>query len=214
MLALAPRPRRHLASVGVSVLASAEAQGVAWITAGGTVFGAIVIAALAAWTAGRRQKRQLAAEAARLTETLDHERGLADTADLRQLLDQAALAIDQMSRTAERADPRHPRERCEEDAIAIEAQAEVLDALHAQMLIRLGPFDDIALTFASATAAARELGDQLPIGDEPRDVESQQAREDGRQASWAQLQLCSEQFIAAAVRLAGSRLPPLREGEP
>ena len=85
------------------VLASAEA--VAEITAGGTILAAVIIAVLAAWTAGRRQKRQLDAEGKRQAATLAHgrevatlslsaERALADLADLRKLLDEAAVALD------------------------------------------------------------------------------------------------------------------------
>jgi LPXTG-motif cell wall-anchored protein len=87
----------------------AVAGGALIIIAGGTVaaatgtdqtgpilafVGALLVAVIAALTAGRRQRRALDAESARLAQQLKHDRELSDVAHLRELLDNAAYAYE------------------------------------------------------------------------------------------------------------------------
>lgn len=79
-----------------------------------TFVGAITVAVIAAWTAERRQARQLDAEAQRQVEALDaergrllatlaHERALADLADARDLLSETVEHLERALRVIERA---------------------------------------------------------------------------------------------------------------
>lgn len=56
--------------------------------------GAILVAIIAAYTAGRRQVRALRAERERQADRLAHERQLQDVEHLRQFLDEAAAAFE------------------------------------------------------------------------------------------------------------------------
>jgi hypothetical protein len=58
--------------------------------------GALLVAVLTAYTANRRQSAALAAERERLDAQLQHDRELADTADLRTVLEEALEAGDEM----------------------------------------------------------------------------------------------------------------------
>jgi hypothetical protein len=55
--------------------------------------GAVLVALIAAYTAGRRQARALAAESGRLAQQLEHDREMADLADTRARFDDAAVAL-------------------------------------------------------------------------------------------------------------------------
>jgi hypothetical protein len=84
-----------------SMLVLASAVEVAAITAGGTLVAALGLAVVTLHIANKRssdetnrQLRNLDAEAERQRAALTHARELADLADLRSLLDEAALALD------------------------------------------------------------------------------------------------------------------------
>jgi hypothetical protein len=64
------------------MLVFATADGVAAITAGAPIIAALIIALVTAKTTSRRQERQL-----------EHDRELVDLANLRTLLEEAALAL-------------------------------------------------------------------------------------------------------------------------
>lgn len=96
---------------------------------------------------------------------------------MRKVLDDTALAIDRASRAAELVDPDAPLSSREKLALSIEDDAKALDALHARLLVRLGPLDDITLSLGEAIRAFRGAGDQVPIKDNyPDDVESERPR--------------------------------------
>jgi nucleotidyltransferase/DNA polymerase involved in DNA repair len=184
------------------VLASTE--GVAAITAGGTVFGAIVIAVLAAWTAGRRQKRQLREDGVRQAAALAHDRELADLADLRVLLDEAAVALDhavpaelvslQLGSDARKLGTKR----------TIEDDARALDALHARLSVRMGPRHDITLSLGEATRSLRAIGNQIPRGSDALDAEALAERERLMGNALEGLVRCSEALVQAAVDRAGT----------
>jgi hypothetical protein len=140
----------------------ATATGVAGITAGGTLFAAAGLAFVTLRTTNRR----LSAESARQRRELAHDRELADIADLRSLLDEAAIMLDEAEAavvsTSEKMKPPfddagnlgdHP------DDIDVVAEQEVailsecilrLDTLTARLSIRLGEKDPVTEAFREA----------------------------------------------------------------
>jgi hypothetical protein len=167
-------PSRGLASSLVLILASTE--GVAGITAGATLAAALALAGITAWTTNRRQKRDLAAEAERQADALSHERELHDLADLRKLLDEAAVALDRAV-PAEVVDLRlTPYPRQLEAKSKMDDDASVLDVLHARLSVRLGPRHKITLVLGEATASLRRIGNQIPRGEGALDAEAIEVR--------------------------------------
>jgi hypothetical protein len=167
--------------------AAGEAEGVAFLTGGATVLAAVVLGGLAAWTSERRLGRQLKAEDDRLKATLDHdrelsrsarrhERELADLADLRALLDEAAVALDRSEdrvlaiestvRLVDEASKRTAILSDERKALA-EAISGLL-VLNARLLLRLGN-DAITRGFASATNGVFEVDTAADAPETSRD---------------------------------------------
>lgn len=146
----------------------AAAEAVAGITAGGTLLGALGIAIVTIHTT----KLRLGAEGERQRHELNHDRELVDIADLRQLLDEAATALDR----AEAA-----RLPAEDDILIVgddgphEARREIawrsagrlrpvmppLVALTARLRVRLGPDDPITASFVKATQGLAMMCDGL-----------------------------------------------------
>jgi hypothetical protein len=70
--------------------------------------GALLVAALTAYTTDRRQDRQVAAERERLREQLRHDRVLTDRSDLRSACDEALDAVDEAQQGLMRVVSLHP----------------------------------------------------------------------------------------------------------
>jgi hypothetical protein len=160
------------------MLAVAAAEGVAFISAGATIIAAVILGGLAAWTADRRQTKQLKeeserqrrelytaaerqsdelrAERERLDATLAHERELADLADLRKLLDESVVALN---------DARDARDQLEisfgehglhvppEPLYKLRDCGNTIDRLLVRIHIRLGAEDEITDSFQGAAEA-------------------------------------------------------------
>jgi hypothetical protein len=122
-----------------------------------------------------RQKRELAARSEVQKRQLQHARELADLADLRKLLDEAATALSKARITTEKGTQRvslasaesvtkEIKQRFTEETSDGVAESEpLLVALTARLRVRLGPNDPITATFGEASAAVQELG-QLAVG--------------------------------------------------
>ncbi|MFI5008994.1 MAG: hypothetical protein ACHQDY_01830 [Solirubrobacterales bacterium] len=183
------RPRHDLTSSVVLVLASADA--VAGITAGATLAAAVILACITAWTTNERQKRDLMAEAERQSEALSHQREIHDIGDLRMLLDQAALALNDagdaiemmLEANAEHGavgqDVRDRVAKCEQMLVA------PLMRLH----VRLGRYDPIVVHFREAYLATVRW----------------QFSKNGIEDTWSTFDRAKDEFLFAAVSRAGTR---------
>jgi hypothetical protein len=107
-----------------------------------TVGGALVVAVITAITTNRRQR-----------EALNHDRELTDLADLRVLLDEAAIAIEQshdkFDNLVKRFDE-HGRSLPDEPRDELAEAGRVVLALSARLNIRLGENGPVALPFEQA----------------------------------------------------------------
>jgi len=192
----------------VPILASTEA--VAGITAGGTALVAVVIAVIAAWTAGRRQKRQLRAAGERQQGQLAHDRELADLDDLRGVLDDAALTLNRASRAHRLVGACVLREPMDREALSesereIRAAREPCDALLARLWVRLGQEDPVTEAFAHATGALHEIEASTIFVRNAPDAERREwvRREHFGQAD-REFREGVDAFLDAAVRRAGT----------
>jgi hypothetical protein len=133
----------------VLVLASAEA--VAGITAGATIIAALIIALITARTTNHRQKQQL-----------EHDREIGDLADLRGVLEEAALALYRAAELALTADGKL------EDQLIVTMVSEKLsegwhdlEPLRVRLGLRLGEGDPIVRTFNDAVDSLVVIGEQI-----------------------------------------------------
>jgi hypothetical protein len=195
----------------VFVLASTE--GIAAITAGATLVAALGLALITVYTtkrrlseAGARQEENLAGEAERQAATLVHGRELADLADLRALLDEAAVAL---NRAREGLDElkvgldEHGRVLPSEikDKVA-ECGRQLLD-LAARLQVRLGADDPIAVHFGEANMAMLTSWRQVVflIDDTAERIAARKkALQDARDA----FAVSTDAFLRAAVERAGT----------
>jgi hypothetical protein len=195
------------------VLVLASAEGVAGITAGATLVAAIGLALITVYTTNRRlseervrQEVDLAGEAERQGAALAHERELADLADLRMLLGEAALALD-LARDARDelhvAVMEHGRALSTDVKDRVAELGRTLVALSSRLLVRLGPDDPITARFTEASLAMLTTWRQVTylIDDTPDSLSvGHAAVRDAGNAFAAS----SQAFIRAAVRRAGT----------
>jgi hypothetical protein len=134
------------------MLVLASAEGVAGITAGATVAAALIIAGITARTTNRRQR-----------EALKHDRELADLADLRKLLDGAAVALD-LARDArndvERAFPQTGDQmRVLNDRL--KERSDALQVMVVRLRVRLGEQEALVTHFVTAAGAVENTHMQI-----------------------------------------------------
>jgi serine phosphatase RsbU (regulator of sigma subunit) len=211
------------------MLVLAGAEGVAGITAGATVIAALIIALVTARTTNSRQERQLeaeaerqkdelAAEAERQREELDertdgqkrqlnHDRQLHDLADLRTVLDGAALALDNAEDAIIGVSARGDISQDEYDALK-ECSA-VLGALRARLYVRLGPSHPISdhihnalVAVLKAQNAALTLMAHPDVG-----LDTTKEAREILDHSGDSLGAARNGFVAAAVESAGTVIP-------
>jgi hypothetical protein len=227
------------------VLVLASAEGVALITGISTIVGAAILAGVAAVTTNRRLTKQIAAERERQErdlraaverqreelhartdgqeQQLNHARELADLADLRALLDEAAVALDHArkargsadanllgvaeaissgaltgtpARSAQVLDP-----MVEEAADTLEEAGQPLVTLIARLQVRLGTAHPITTAFRRASAALHDQWRALAVEYPKRGLEA--IEEDARHAG-QEFGLFNQDFLDAAVELAGT----------
>lgn len=153
----------------------ATTDGVAGITAGATLATALIVAVTTAVTTNARQHRQLNAEFDRQAAALAHERELADIADLRALLDEAAIAFDQAAvaqgTVARRARPLVRRDVPEERRRKLTEELTEILARHEPPLwnvtvrarVRLGERDELVRALTSGCNLLRQLQSNVAV---------------------------------------------------
>lgn len=124
---------------------------------------ALAVAALTVVTTDRRQAHQVHAEHEQLREQLAHERGIADRAELRALLDEAAVALHRTRSAQGEAQvaltqygARVKRES-PGTLTKIGSAGQALDGLHARLAIRLGRWHKATEAYANAVSEASEV---------------------------------------------------------
>lgn len=163
--------------------------------------GALLVALLTAYTAQRRQRTQLDAEANRLAQQLDHERQLQDLSDLREIMEDAldmadsarlAIAYARIATAAGDAD------EAEEQLAALRKEMRRMLNITNQLQIRLADRDPLLVAYRAMTEAIRDRHAAAAADDETAG-----ARAD------AIYNLAYRTFVLAAKRRTGSRLPVL-----
>lgn len=166
-----------------------------------TLAGALAVAIIAAETADTRQRRQIEAERERHLATLVHDRELADLADLRSLLDQAAVVLHRAHTAAFGLADAYERDRTAVDPdrqTMLTTELRALDALEPRLEVRLGHSSRIARAFADATAAAIEVAQAVRSDPDPATAT----------AAVDKLGVAMDSFTLATVELAGARVAP------
>jgi hypothetical protein len=163
--------------------------------------------------AERRQRQELEAAEKRQAEALAHDREVSDLADLRKLLDEAAVAIDAARAARESAQilgglvgikpTPGSRRRFSEDATQkLGAARPLLVALNARLRIRLGSDDPITESLEKAATALAILGIQSKLLETDEFVDMHQPEEAVRAGN--EFDESAEAFFAAAVDYAGT----------
>jgi hypothetical protein len=199
------------------VLLASTAEGVAAITAGASLIAASALAAVTVYTTNRRiggehdrLRSELAAEAERQATALAHARELADLDDLRVLLDEVAVAIDQALVAQERAGAtvrlahRNKKDKRIADArTLIEDVAPAFVALTARLRVRLGGSDPITISVAEA---GRSLAEMQAIAVWVKYGRyGPETTLDLSKAAYERLTQAAQTFYQAAVERAGAR---------
>jgi hypothetical protein len=200
-----------------------------------TFVGVILVALLTAWFTKQRQRADLAAERerqekaleaenarhrqtisadfGRLDKQLAHDRRLADLADLRGVLDEAAIALDRAAQAHRPvgarvlADPLN-YEGLRESQREIQEVRETCDALLARLRIRLGQDDPVTKGFAQPTEALHTLeASTIFVGNAPDEDRKQWIREEHFGPADRRFREGIDAFLDVAVRRAGTTTP-------
>jgi len=218
------------------MLALATAEGVAIITGIATLAAVGILAGVAAWTtnkrltkqikdAGERQERELAADAERQQRELDartqgqkrqldHARELADLADLRKLLDEAALALSDAKDASDELHLRlieHGLKLPDGPKQQFAVSGRTIIALSARLVVRLGDDDPIASHFEQASEALQNIWHQVSYLDDDT-AESFKEKRRVMQADRDTFAESSRAFTRAAVERVGT--PRTRATDP
>jgi hypothetical protein len=172
--------------------------------------GAVLVALIAAFTAGRRQKRALEAEAGRLAQQLDHDRELADLADSRAVMDSAAIALHHASYAAAKVRQDFMThgawiaERASETVSAIHERGEALDQLRQRIAVRFGTDHALVQHFDAANGALLEVARQVRWPNDMIDISEAWPVIESKGKDFENAR---RQFLAAAVSTVGTRIP-------
>ncbi len=208
--------------------------GIALSGAAATIIAAAILASMAAVTTNKRQtkalkdaderqerelradaerqQRELNARAEEQERQLDHARKLADLADLRQLLDEAAAALNDAVDASHRL---HVAAGEHGSSLARNAGDEVADhgrrlvTLNARLQVRLGKDDPVAVHFDEGCNAMWESWRHASPNPEETSTELIERRKQMRDA-WQALNTSLDAFLAAAVTRAGT--VPVHDG--
>lgn len=181
--------------------------------------GAVLVALIAAFAAQRRLRQQLTAEHARHAAQLEaerqrqaaqlaHDRELADLADLRALLDEAAVALDRANYaradlgSAYRSHGKTIREKAPEIVQAINQCGQTLDAIAARLGVRLGADDPVTAAFDKANTALLTMSHAVAWLEDDTAQVTREKNQRIKHASDTLLEAASE-FQRAAVERAG-----------
>jgi hypothetical protein len=208
-----PGEGKRLSSLKL-VLVLASADGVAGITAGATLTAALGLAFVTIYTTNRR----LSEERDRHIRDLDHDRELTDLSDLRALLDEAAVAIDQAraarlqaERMATRASvqgisQQQRQQYAREASKELEQTVRPLVAMNARLRVRLGADDPITTALDQAANHLQIMNLHtlfLQWIDDANQDDDALAKTKKRGSDFVQ---ASEMFLAAAAQRAGARI--------
>jgi hypothetical protein len=186
-----------------------SAEGVAGITAGATLAAATGLAFVTLRTTGRR----IAAEHERQRRELAHERELADLADLRTLLDDAATCLDQAEAGRDGAE-RESRPIDSETSLPLRSERvkrardfiapaiPPLLAVTARLRVRLGPDDPITTALARAGDALQRTQHNMCMLDLTQEVGIGQMQSEVATSTTDFLQARDAFFVAAVERAA------------
>jgi hypothetical protein len=219
------------------VLILATSDGVAFITAVATLGAAVVLAGITAATTNNRlvkqledgrerqerslnaeadrQRRALDAEAERQRAALAHARELADISDLRAILDEATLAIDQaieariqsaVRMTVRRGDtPEKVRERITDAEEKLDAARAAVAPSLARLRVRLGDEDALAKSVEEVDHSLLDMASDalLMRATSTMDEERETYRVSFDEHA-EQFRKATQQFLASAVERAGT----------
>ncbi len=216
------------------MLALANAEWVALIGAAATIIAAAILAGVAAVTtnrrqtkglkdAGERQERELTADAERQRRELNaraeeqkrqlnHARELSDLADLRQLLDEAAAALNDAVDASHRlhvAAGEHGSSLAHNPRDEVANYGRRLVTLNARLQVRLGKDDPVTVHFDEGCNAIWESWRHASPDPEETSTERIERRKQMRD-SWQALNTSLDVFLAAAVTRAGT--VPMQDG--
>jgi hypothetical protein len=161
-----------------------------------------------------RQKQTLRADRRRQTAALAHDRELADVADLRAVLDEATLGIEQASDARIKAStqlapvpafaPTTMAERAKDAERKLDAARAAISPALARVKVRLGPDDEIARSFDALDGALLDMATcALLLRHAETDSERESERADLEDAG-DQFRDSAAAFLAAAVKRAGT----------
>jgi uncharacterized membrane protein len=199
------------------VLILASAENVAYITGGATVIAALILGAFGALAAERRltkqindaadrQKRELDADARQQRADLEHDRELADLADLRKLLDEAAVAVNKARNARDElivAFSEHGTKLSKDDKDKLALAGQAIDALNMRILVRLGVRDPISEQFAGISAALLATWREVSyMSDEPGEMIAEKHR--AIRAAKKPFDESMAMFLVEAVKRAGT----------
>lgn len=168
----------------------------------------------------RRQERALVAEGERSRATLEHARELADLADLRALLDEAAVALHAAGQKmggvlgAYMSYGRSLEERAPEVRQHLNEVGHRLDALDARLAVRVGRSEDVGRTFRQAVDATADVSRALAWLEDD-DAAAMKAKRRTIQVGNEDFTAAIGRFVSASVAIAGTARPrpPSTEGE-
>jgi hypothetical protein len=171
----------------------------------GAVVGAIVAASIAAISAGRHQKRQLAENAERQRDELQHDRHLVDLQELRGVSDEATSNLNAATRALTDA-ARVWAERPVGDTVldALREAEQAVAGSARRIRIRLGD-DNATAAYREAAQSLSESVRLIEAGTEPASSAERSAQADAMTDEFAALR---ERFFTEAHRIVESRLPP------
>ena len=211
-----------VATGGVVVVAVVAVAGATSTDATGPILafvGAVLVALVAAYTAGRRQARALAAERERLRLQLEHERELADLADVRALFDTAATILADASRALSAVESglfTHGAwigERAPDAWTTARRSAETIRATRERLSVRLTREHAAVIAYNRADEAAwNAVNAVVAMGPPPGGNAGDGFQE--VQASHRQLLAAKDEFMSAAVETVGAHLPTVPERPP
>jgi hypothetical protein len=210
------------------MIALATAEWVALIGAAATVISAAILAGVAAVTtngrlrkqlkdAGERQQRELRADAERQQRELDartvgqkrqldHARALADLADLRALLDEAAVVLNEAVDASHRLQvvaAERGSSLAHDAGNEVAEQGRRLVTLQARLQVRLGEGDPVALRFDESCKAVWDSWRYASPNPDETGSELIERRKQMRD-TWGGLNTSLNAFLAAAVKRAGT----------
>lgn len=178
---------------------------------------ALTVARITAVTTNRRQAEQLDHEDQRLADQLAHDRELADVAELREVLDEAAVmtwnTMNKLTDAMQAADEWYEERLAGKDeahrARVKDLRHEVfetiwpMEGMLGRLAIRLGTDHPVGVAFFQFNRASKAAARAVPFASKPERPGIEGWREEHGPA----ISASREEFVLGARQLVGSRLP-------